>query len=134
MYPEVLREHIRKCKAATGKPFGVNVPLFNKYTPQHIQVIMEGDVRIVFTSSGNPKTYTSLLQQQGITVVHVVSSSRLALKAEEAGCNAIVAEGFEAGGHNGREETTTLVLVPAVWCKAPTCRSMGRHYMGVGQV
>ena len=117
MYPEVLRGHIRQCKAATDKPFGVNVPLFYKYTPQHIQVIMEEGVRIVFTSAGNPKTYTALLQQHGITVVHVVSSSRFALKAEEAGCNAVVAEGFEAGGHNGREETTTIVLVPAV-CKA----------------
>jgi enoyl-[acyl-carrier protein] reductase II len=116
MYPEVLREHIRKCKAATDKPFGVNVPLFYKYTPQHIQVIIEEGVRIVFTSAGNPKTYTAMLQQHGITVVHVVGSSKFALKAEEAGCNAIVAEGFEAGGHNGREETTSIVLVPAV-CK-----------------
>jgi enoyl-[acyl-carrier protein] reductase II len=117
MYPGVLREHIRKCKAATDKPFGVNVPLFYKYAPEHIQVIIEEGVRIVFTSAGNPKTYTTMLQQQGITVVHVVGSSKFALKAEEAGCNAVVAEGFEAGGHNGREETTTFVLVPAV-CKA----------------
>jgi enoyl-[acyl-carrier protein] reductase II len=117
MYPEVLREHIRKCKTATDKPFGVNVPLFYKYTPQHIQVIIEEGIKVVFTSAGNPKTYTALLQQHGITVVHVVSSSKFALKAEEAGCNAVVAEGFEAGGHNGREETTTFVLIPAV-CKA----------------
>ena len=117
MYPEVLREHIRKCKAATEKPFGVNVPLFYKYTPEHMQVIIEEGVRIVFTSAGSPKTYTAMLQQHGITVVHVVSSSKFALKAEESGCNAVVAEGFEAGGHNGREETTTFVLVPAV-CKA----------------
>jgi enoyl-[acyl-carrier protein] reductase II len=106
MYPDVLREHIRKCKAATDKPFGVNVPLFYKYTPQHIQVIIEEGVRIVFTSAGSPKNYTTMLQQHDITVVHVVSSSKFALKAEEAGCNAIVAEGFEAGGHNGREETS----------------------------
>ncbi|TKK68081.1 nitronate monooxygenase [Ilyomonas limi] len=116
MYPEILREHIRKCKAATDKPFGVNVPLFYKYTPQHIQTIIEEEVKIVFTSAGNPKTYTAMLQQHGITVAHVVSSSKFALKAEEAGCNAVVAEGFEAGGHNGREETATFVLIPAV-CK-----------------
>src|SRR3954451_15959851 len=117
MYPEVLREHIRKCKAATDKSFGVNVPLFYKYTPQHIGVIIEEGVQIVFTSAGNPKTYTAMLQQHGITVVHVVGSSKFALKAEEAGCNAVVAEWFEAGGHNGREETTSFVLIPAV-CKA----------------
>jgi len=119
MYPEVLREHICKCKAATDKPFGVNVPLFYKYTPEHIQIIIEEGVQIVFTSAGSPKTYTAMLQQHGITVVHVVSSSKFAVKAEDAGCNAVVAEGFEAGGHNGREETTTFILVPAV-CKVVT--------------
>jgi enoyl-[acyl-carrier protein] reductase II len=117
MYPDVLKEHIRKCKTATNKPFGVNVPLFYKYTPQHIQTIIEEEIKIVFTSAGNPKIYTAMLQQRGIAVVHVVSSSRFALKEEEAGCNAVVSEGFEAGGHNGREETTTFVLIPAV-CRA----------------
>ncbi len=117
MYPEVLRKHIRKCKEATGNPFGVNVPLLYSYTPQHIQVIIEEGVPVVFTSAGNPKTYTAMLQEQGISVVHVVSSSKFAIKAQEAGCNAVVAEGFEAGGHNGREETATFVLIPAV-CKA----------------
>jgi enoyl-[acyl-carrier protein] reductase II len=114
MYPDVLREHIRKCKAATDKPFGVNVPLLYPDLDQHIKVIIEEGVRIVFTSAGNPKTWTGLLKSHGITVVHVVSSSRFARKAEEAGCDAVVAEGFEAGGHNGREETTTMVLIPAV--------------------
>ncbi len=114
MYPEVLREHIRKTKAATGKPFGVNVPLLYPDIEKHMQVIMEEGVKIVFTSAGNPKTWTSILKEKGITVVHVVSSSKFAKKAEEAGCDAVVAEGFEAGGHNGREETTTLVLIPAV--------------------
>lgn len=117
MYPEVLREHIRKCKAATEKPFGVNVPLLYPDIEQLMQIIVEEGVKIVFTSAGNPKTWTPVLKQQGITVVHVVSSSKFALKAQEAGCDAVVAEGFEAGGHNGREETTTLVLVPAV-CEA----------------
>ncbi|MEO6254209.1 MAG: nitronate monooxygenase [Ferruginibacter sp.] len=114
MYPEVLREHIRKCKAATQKPFGVNVPLLYPDIDKHIQVIIEEKVPIVFTSAGNPKTWTSILKEQGIKVVHVVSSSKFALKAEEAGCDAVVAEGFEAGGHNGREETTSMVLIPAV--------------------
>ena len=114
MYPEVLREHIQKCKAATQKPFGVNVPLLYPDIDKHIQIIIEEKVPIVFTSAGNPKTWTSVLKKQGITVVHVVSSSKFALKAQEAGCDAIVAEGFEAGGHNGREETTTMVLIPAV--------------------
>lgn len=114
MYPEVLREHIRKCRAATGKPFAVNVPLLYPDIEKHIQVILEEGVRIVFTSAGNPRTWTSHLRENGITVVHVVSSSRFAKKAEEAGCDAVVAEGFEAGGHNGREETTTMVLLPAV--------------------
>jgi enoyl-[acyl-carrier protein] reductase II len=114
MYPDVLRTHIRKCKAATDKPFGVNVPLLYPDLEQHFQIIMEEQVPVVFTSAGNPKTWTPVLKQQGITIVHVVSSSTFARKAEDAGCDAVVAEGFEAGGHNGREETTTLVLVPAV--------------------
>ena len=114
MYPEVLREHIQKCKLATDKPFGVNVPLLYPDIDQHIQIIIEEKVPIVFTSAGNPKTYTSKLKQHGITVVHVVSSSRFALKAQDAGCDAVVAEGFEAGGHNGKEETTSFVLIPAV--------------------
>ncbi|MBS1513003.1 MAG: nitronate monooxygenase [Bacteroidetes bacterium] len=117
MYPEVLREHIRQCKAATDKPFGVNVPLLYPDIEQHIQIIIAEKVPIVFTSAGNPKTWTARLKENGITVVHVVSSSKFALKAQEAGCDAIVAEGFEAGGHNGREETTTMVLIPAV-CNA----------------
>ena len=114
MYPEVLREHIKKCKAATDKPFGVNVPLLYPDINKHIDIIVEEKVPIVFTSAGNPKIWTSLLKDKGIKVVHVVSSSRFAHKAQEAGCDAVVAEGFEAGGHNGREETTTMVLVPAV--------------------
>ena len=114
MYPEVLREHIQKCKLATDKPFGVNVPLLYTDIDQHMQIIIEEKVPIVFTSAGNPKTYTSKLKQHGIIVVHVVSSSRFALKAQDAGCDAVVAEGFEAGGHNGREETTSFVLIPAV--------------------
>ena len=114
MYPEVLREHIQKCKAATDRPFAVNVPLMYPDIDKHIQVILEEKAGIVFTSAGNPKTWTPMLKEQGITVVHVVSSSKFALKAQEAGCDAVVAEGFEAGGHNGREETTTMILVPAV--------------------
>jgi len=114
MYPNVLREHIQQCKAATNKPFGVNLPLLYPDIDQHIQIIMEEKVPIVFTSAGNPKTWTNILKEKGITVVHVVSSSVFAQKAEAAGCDAVVAEGFEAGGHNGREETTTLVLIPAV--------------------
>lgn len=114
MYPDVLREHIQKCKQATARPFGVNVPLLYPDIDKHIQVIIEEGVKIVFTSAGNPKTWTGLLKEKGITVVHVVSSSKFARKAEEAGCDAVVAEGFEAGGHNGREETTTMVLIPAV--------------------
>ena len=114
MYPEVLREHIQKCKSATDKPFGVNVPLLYPDIDQHINIIIEEKVPVVFTSAGNPKTWTSTLKKHGIKVVHVVSSSKFALKAQEAGCDAVVAEGFEAGGHNGREETTTLVLIPAV--------------------
>ena len=114
MYPDVLREHIQKCKAATDKPFGVNVPLLYPDIDKHIQVIIEEGVKIVFTSAGNPKTWTAVLKEKGVTVVHVVSSSKFAKKAEDAGCDAVVAEGFEAGGHNGREETTTMVLIPAV--------------------
>jgi enoyl-[acyl-carrier protein] reductase II len=114
MYPDVLREHIQKCKAATTRPFGVNVPLLYPDIDKHIRVIIEEKVPIIFTSAGNPKTWTSVLKQEGCKVVHVVSSSRFAKKAEEAGCDAVVAEGFEAGGHNGREETTTMILVPAV--------------------
>ena len=114
MYPDVLQEHIRKCKLATTGSFGVNVPLLYPDIEKHIQVIKEEGVKIVFTSAGNPKTWTSILKADGITVVHVVSSSKFAKKAEEAGCDAVVAEGFEAGGHNGREETTTMVLIPAV--------------------
>jgi len=114
MYPEVLHNHIVKCKAATDKPFGVNIPLLYADVEKHLQIIIEQGVKIVFTSAGNPKTYTSRLKEKGITVVHVVSSGKFAKKAEEAGCDAVVAEGFEAGGHNGREETTTLVLVMAV--------------------
>lgn len=117
MYPEVLREHIKKCKAATDKPFGVNLPLLYPDINKQVSILIEEKVGIVFTSAGNPKTWTSMLKEKGIKVVHVVSSSRFALKSEEAGCDAVVAEGFEAGGHNGREETTTMVLVPAV-CQA----------------
>lgn len=114
MYPEVLKEHIQKCKAATDKPFAVNVPMLYPDIEKHIRTIVEEGVKIVFTSAGNPKLLTPILKSQGITVVHVVSSSKFAQKAQEAGCDAVVAEGFEAGGHNGREETTTMVLIPAV--------------------
>ncbi|NMH27889.1 NAD(P)H-dependent flavin oxidoreductase [Flavobacterium silvaticum] len=114
MYPEVLREHIRKCKSATPKPFGVNVPMLYPEIEKIMDVIVEEGVKIVFTSAGNPTTWTSFLKDKGMTVVHVVSSSKFALKAEQAGVDAIVAEGFEAGGHNGREETTTFALIPMV--------------------
>ena len=114
MYPEILKEHIQKTKAATIKPFAVNLPLLYPNIKEHIEIILEEKVPIVFTSAGNPKTYTSLLKNAGIIVVHVVSSSFFAQKAEAAGCDAVVAEGFEAGGHNGREETTSMVLIPAV--------------------
>lgn len=114
MYPDVLREHIQKCKAATNKPFAVNVPMLYPDIEKHIQIIIEEKVPIVFTSAGNPKTWTGLLKQNGIKVVHVVSSAKFAKKSEEAGVDAVVAEGFEAGGHNGREETTTLCLIPQV--------------------
>ena len=114
MYPEVLREHIQKCKKATDKPFGVNVPMLYPNVEEIMKILVEEGVKIVFTSAGNPKTWTSFLKENGITVVHVVSSSKFALKAQEAGVDAVVAEGFEAGGHNGREETTTLTLIPMV--------------------
>jgi enoyl-[acyl-carrier protein] reductase II len=114
MYPEVLREHIQKCRAATSKPFAVNIPLLYPDIDKHISVIIEEGVKIIFTSAGNPKTWTSVLKENGCIVVHVVSSSIFAAKAENAGCDAVVAEGFEAGGHNGREETTSLVLLPLV--------------------
>ena len=114
MYPEVLREHIQKCQKATSRPFGVNVPMLYPNVEEILKIIVEEGVKIVFTSAGNPKTWTTYLKGNGITVVHVVSSSVFALKAQEAGVDAIVAEGFEAGGHNGREETTTLTLIPMV--------------------
>lgn len=114
MYPDVLREHIQKCKQATDKPFGVNVPMLYPNIEDIMNIIVEEDVKIVFTSAGNPNTWTAWLKARGITVVHVVSSVKFALKAQEAGVDAVVAEGFEAGGHNGREETTTLTLIPMV--------------------
>lgn len=114
MYPDVLREHIQKCKKATDKPFGVNVPMLYPNIEEIMDIIVEEGVKIVFTSAGNPKTWTSWLKERGITVVHVVSSVKFALKAQESGVDAVVAEGFEAGGHNGREETTTLALIPMV--------------------
>lgn len=114
MYPEVLREHIQKCQQATQKPFGVNVPMLYPNVDKLMDIIVEMGVKIVFTSAGNPKTWTSFLKENGITVVHVVSSLKFALKSQEAGVDAIVAEGFEAGGHNGRDETTTLTLIPSV--------------------
>lgn len=114
MYPDVLREHIQKCKKATSKPFGVNIPMLYPDIDKLMDIIIEENVKIVFTSAGNPKTWTPFLKEKGITVVHVVSSLKFALKAQDAGVDAIVAEGFEAGGHNGRDETTTMVLIPAV--------------------
>lgn len=114
MYPEVLREHIRKCRAATDKPFGVNVPLMYPQIDQLMNIIVDEGVKIVFTSAGNPMTWTGWLKERDVTVAHVVSSSRFAMKCEESGVDAVVAEGFEAGGHNGREETTTFCLIPAV--------------------
>lgn len=114
MYPDVLREHIQKCKNATDKPFGVNVPMLYPNVEEIMNIIVEEGVKIVFTSAGNPKTWTAWLKERGITVVHVVSSTKFALKAQDAGVDAVVAEGFEAGGHNGREETTTLTLIPMV--------------------
>jgi enoyl-[acyl-carrier protein] reductase II len=114
MYPDILRIHLEKCKAATNRPFAVNLPLLYPQIEDHIQLIIDAGVPIVFTSAGNPATYCKLFKDEGIKVVHVVSSTKFALKAQEAGCDAVVAEGFEAGGHNGREETTTLCLVPRV--------------------
>lgn len=114
MYPDVLREHIKKCKAATNHPFGVNVPMLYPNIEEIMQIIVEEGVKVVFTSAGNPKTWTEILKKEGITVTHVVSSTKFALKSQEAGVDAVVAEGFEAGGHNGREETTTLCLIPNV--------------------
>ena len=128
MYPDVLREHIRKCKQATDKPFGVNVPLIYPDIDKHIQIIIEERVKIVFSSAGNPNTWTPLLKQHGVTVVHVVPGSKYAIKAEAAGCDAVVAEGFEAGGHNGREETTTICLVPGV------CQSVKIPVMAAGGI
>jgi enoyl-[acyl-carrier protein] reductase II len=114
MYPEILREHIQKTKVATNKPFGVNVPMLYPDIDKHMKIIIEEGVKVVFTSAGNPKTWTKILKDEGITVVHVVSSVKFALKSQEAGVDAVVAEGFEAGGHNGRDETTTLCLIPMV--------------------
>lgn len=114
MYPDILRENIQKCKQATNKPFGVNVPMLYPNIEEIIQIILEEGVKIVFTSAGNPKTYTETLQKEGIKVAHVVSSTKFAVKCEDAGVDAIVAEGFEAGGHNGRDETTTFCLIPNV--------------------
>src|SRR5690606_33843419 len=114
MYPETLREHIQKCKKATSRPFGVNVPMLYPDIDEVMNILIEEGVKIVFTSAGNPKTWTSHLKENGVTVVHVVSSVKFALKAQEAGVDAVVAEGFEAGGHNGRDETTTFTLIPMV--------------------
>ncbi|MCL6266467.1 NAD(P)H-dependent flavin oxidoreductase [Flagellimonas myxillae] len=114
MYPEVLKDHIKKCQQATNKPFGVNVPMLYPNIEDIMDIIVQSGVKIVFTSAGNPKTWTSFLTEKGITVVHVVSSVKFALKAQEAEVDAIVAEGFEAGGHNGRDETTTMVLIPSI--------------------
>jgi len=114
MYPEILLDQVKKCKKATDKPFGVNVPLLYPNTEEHMKIIVDEGVKIVFTSAGNPKTWTDFLKKHGIKVAHVVSNSKFALKSQEAGVDAIVAEGFEAGGHNGREETTTMVLIPQV--------------------
>ena len=114
MHPDTLREHIQKCRKATDRPFGVNVPLMYPQIDEIMNLLVEEEVKIVFTSAGNPKLWTPFLKEHGMTVVHVVSSSKFARKCEEAGVDAVVAEGFEAGGHNGREETTTLCLIPAV--------------------
>lgn len=127
MYPDILREHIQKCKKATNKPFGVNIPLLYPDIERHINIVLEEGVKVVFTSAGNPKTWTPILKQNGITVVHVIANTKFALKSQEAGVDAIVAEGFEAGGHNGREETTTLCLIPQVKknCKIPLIAAGG---------
>lgn len=127
MYPEILREHIRKCRQATNQPFAVNIPLLYPNIEEHMQTIIDEKVPVVFTSAGNPKTWTSRLKEQGIKVVHVIANTKFAIKCEEAGVDAIVAEGFEAGGHNGREETTTLVLIPMIRkaCKLPLIAAGG---------
>lgn len=132
MYPDVLREHIRKCKDATDRPFGVNVPLMYPQIEKVMNIIVEEEVKIVFTSAGNPKAWTGWLKERGITVVHVVSSSKFAIKCEEAGVDAIVAEGFEAGGHNGREETTTFCLIPSVR-RATTLPLIAAGGIGTGE-
>jgi enoyl-[acyl-carrier protein] reductase II len=132
MHPETLREHIRKCRAATDKPFGVNVPLMYPGIEGVMELLVEEGVKIVFTSAGNPKTWTGYLKERGVTVAHVVSSSRFAVKCEEAGVDAVVAEGFEAGGHNGREETTTLCLIPAVR-RATTLPLLAAGGIGTGE-
>ena len=131
MHPDVLREHIRKCQAATGKPFGVNVPLMYPEIDALMNILVEEGVKIVFTSAGNPKTWTGFPKEHGMKVAHVVSSSKFAVKCEQAGVDAIVAEGFEAGGHNGREETTTLCLIPAVR-RATTLPLMAAGGIGTG--
>ena len=131
MHPEVLREHIRKCQVATDKPFGVNVPLMYPEIDALMNILVEEGVKIVFTSAGNPKTWTGFLKEHGMKVAHVVSSSRFAAKCEQAGVDTIVAEGFEAGGHNGREETTTLCLIPAVR-RATTLPLMAAGGIGTG--
>lgn len=132
MHPETLREHIRKCRAATDHPFGVNIPLMYPQIEEIMSIVAEEEVKIVFTSAGNPKTWTAWLQDRGIIVVHVVSSSRFAIKCEEAGVDAVVAEGFEAGGHNGREETTTFCLIPGVR-KATTLPLIAAGGIGTGE-
>ena len=132
MYPEILREHIQKCKKATKQPFGVNIPLLYPDIEKLIEIVIEEKVQIVFTSAGNPAIWTQHLKEKGITVVHVVSNEKFALKAESCGVDAIVAEGFEAGGHNGREETTTLVLVPQL-CKAVKIPVIAAGGIGTGR-
>lgn len=132
MYPEILREQIQKCKAATDKPFGVNVPLLYPNIEEHLQIIAEEGVKIVFTSAGNPAKYTSQLKEKGMTVVHVIANQKFARKAEEAGVDAIVAEGFEAGGHNGREETTTMCLIPLI-CQTVKIPVIAAGGIGSGQ-
>lgn len=132
MHPEVLREHIRKCKAATNQPFGVNIPLMYPQIEEIMTIVAEEGVKIVFTSAGNPKAWTGWLHERGILVAHVVSSSRFAVKCEEAGVDAVVAEGFEAGGHNGREETTTFCLIPSVR-KATTLPLIAAGGVGTGE-
>lgn len=132
MHPEILREHIRKCRAATDQPFGVNIPLMYPQIEEIMAIVVEEEVKIVFTSAGNPKTWTAWLQERGIIVAHVISSSRFAMKCEEAGVDAVVAEGFEAGGHNGREETTTFCLIPGVR-KATTLPLIAAGGIGTGE-